>query len=96
VTTSSRLSAPLSSPWAAWNFWNASGLLISSGVAWIEVALARASTTLVSVSCSKLASPVQLLEIVVAAAGQRGQRQRTHQPPAPRAQSSRHVESSVE
>jgi hypothetical protein len=36
----------------------ASGLLISSGVAWIEVALARASTTLVSVSCSKLASPL--------------------------------------
>jgi hypothetical protein len=33
-------------------------LLISSGVAWMRPALARASTTLVSVSCSKLASPL--------------------------------------
>jgi hypothetical protein len=58
LTTIRRLSAPVSSPCAAWNFWKASGLLISSGVAWIDVALARASITLVSVSCSKLASPL--------------------------------------
>ena len=58
MTTSSRLSALLSSPCAAWNFANASGSLTSAGVAWIAVALARASITLVSVSCSKFASPL--------------------------------------
>ncbi|MOA43021.1 hypothetical protein D3C78_1651300 [compost metagenome] len=36
----------------------AAGSLISSGVAWMDVALERASITLVNVSCSKLASPL--------------------------------------
>ena len=54
----------VSSPCAAWNFWKASGLLISSGVAWMLVALARASITLVSVSCSKLASPLTVADDV--------------------------------
>ena len=42
----------------------AAGSLISSGVAWIEVALDRASITLVSVSCSKLASPLTVATIL--------------------------------
>jgi hypothetical protein len=40
------------------NFAKASGLLISSGVAWIAVARARASITFCSVVCSKFASPL--------------------------------------
>jgi len=58
ATTIRRLSALVSWPCAAWNFSNAAGSLTSSGVAWMLVALERASITLVSVSCSKLASPL--------------------------------------
>ena len=58
ATTIRRLSAPVNSPCAFWNFSNASGLFTSSGVAWMLVARERASITLVSVSCSKLASPL--------------------------------------
>lgn len=41
-----------------------SGLFRVSGVTWMAVALARASTTLVSVSCSKLASPLTVATMV--------------------------------
>jgi hypothetical protein len=58
TTTIKRLSALPSSPCAFWNCCNAAGSFNVSGVTWMLVALARASITRVSVSCSKLASPL--------------------------------------
>ena len=45
TVTSSRLRAPPSSDWACWNFWNAAGSLISSGVTLMPATLARALVT---------------------------------------------------